>query len=887
MRKKFMSAILAAAMACSMTVPAMAEDIEVIDTEETGGYAEADETTALDDSYMEEEELSEEGFVQIGSDPSQEATADEIVTVASISSGTCGENLTWILDEEGTLTISGSGDMETYESASDVPWYSLGDDIKKIVIEEGVTGIGEASFYDECNLEAVELPATLKSIGDGAFAGCTSLSDIELPAGLLSIGSYAFQECAITAITIPAGVSEIDPLSFYGCTSLESITVAEGNAGYMSEDGVVYNKAGDILVCMPAGKSGSFAIPETVTTLGESSFIWSALNSVSIPDSVTTLQDYVFCYSLLNSVEIPDSVVSAGDCVFECCDGLESASVGSGLTALGYRFFSECPYLTDVTLGENLEDLDYLTFAECISLEEITIPSKVKYIKNGTFGNCRSLKQISMPSTIEEIWYQAFFGCTSLTDISLPESLTKINRLAFYKTGLTSVYIPRYVQLIGENAFPENCTLTFASPESLEKQADGSYVRPEKLTVKVRQYYDMAYEVLKLVNQERSKEGLPALTMDGDLLDTAMQRAAETVISFSHTRPDNNDCFSASKKMCGENIATGGTTASAVMKQWMNSSGHRANILGEDYTSIGIGVVKYGSSYYWVQCFGQTEDSVDASSYQNQKVSAAVQLSEENKEYSFSCALAAAKIKVGATTKMTTTVDNGWTRHTMAASNMVFSSSNPSVATVTSDGVVSGTGAGTAVITAKLKNGTITRKAKIKVVLDTNIAHSVIKMDSSAIYTGKARKVSISVSLGGTVLKNKTDYTVQYSNNKNVGLAKVKITGTGKYTGTVTKTFNIVPEGTYISSLTASSKAFTAKWKKQVTQTTGYQIQYSTSSKFTSAKKVTIKQTDTRLQKVSKLSSGKKYYVRVRTYKKVSGKYYYSAWSRAKTITTK
>ncbi len=158
---------------------------------------------------------------------------------------------------------------------------------------------------------------------------------------------------------------------------------------------------------------------------------------------------------------------------------------------------------------------------------------------------------------------------------------------------------------------------------------------------------------------------------------------------------------------------------------------------------------------------------------------------------------------------------------------------------------------------------------------------------TSYTYNGKARKPSVTVTDGDTVLEKNVDYKISYSNNKKVGTATVKVTGMGDYTGTTKVTFKIVPKGTTISELTAKSKGFTVKVKAQKTQTTGYQIQYSTSSSFKSAKKVNWKVTTSVSKKVTGLKSKKTYYVRVRTYKTVSSKTYYSSWSAKKKVKTK
>lgn len=145
----------------------------------------------------------------------------------------------------------------------------------------------------------------------------------------------------------------------------------------------------------------------------------------------------------------------------------------------------------------------------------------------------------------------------------------------------------------------------------------------------------------------------------------------------------------------------------------------------------------------------------------------------------------------------------------------------------------------------------------------------------------------------GKTLKNDTDYTVSYQNGrKNVGKYTVTVKLKGNYSGTAKKTFTIKPKSTSISSVTAKSKGFNLKWKKQATQTTGYEIQYSTDKTFKKNNKtVIISKNSTTSKSVSKLTGKKKYYVRIRTYKTVKiddkNTKIYSAWSGAKTITTK
>jgi len=138
-------------------------------------------------------------------------------------------------------------------------------------------------------------------------------------------------------------------------------------------------------------------------------------------------------------------------------------------------------------------------------------------------------------------------------------------------------------------------------------------------------------------------------------------------------------------------------------------------------------------------------------------------------------------------------------------------------------------------------------------------------------------------------LINEINYKVSYKNNKNIGKASVTIVGIGSYNGSITKTFSIVPKGTSLSKLSVKKKGFSVNWKKQAKFTNGYQIQYSTSKKFTgkATKIKTVKKNKTTKLTISKLKGKNKYYIRIRTYKIVKGKKYYSSWSKAKTVITK
>ena len=206
---------------------------------------------------------------------------------------------------------------------------------------------------------------------------------------------------------------------------------------------------------------------------------------------------------------------------------------------------------------------------------------------------------------------------------------------------------------------------------------------------------DLAYQVLDIVNARRKENGLSELTMDEDLLSAAMMRAAETTIYFSHTRPNGEQCFSACEKMFGENIAWGTSTAADTMELWMNSSGHRANILNSNFSSIGIGVFWFNGRYYWVQCFGAYYEAAPVvSEYQGYGVASFPVAGQFAQTSLGTPGLTIVKSKTDAPVIML----NGNVQMHLSAYN--WSSDNTTIATVSENGVITGVSSGTTSVTA-------------------------------------------------------------------------------------------------------------------------------------------------------------------------------------------
>ena len=219
------------------------------------------------------------------------------------------------ISEDGTLTISGKN-MPNY-GPDTTPWYSRRSEIKKVIITDGVTNIGDCAFFECRNLTSVTVPNSVTSMGDCAFQNCSNLTSVEIPTSVTSIGRAAFAGClSLTSITIPNSVTSIGNAAFQMCSSLTSITIP---TSVTSVGEYTFSSCSNLI---------SVTIPNSVTNIGDNAFInCEALTSVTIPNSVTSIGNEAFAYcSALTSVTIPNSVMSIGNFAFGSCKDLTSVT---------------------------------------------------------------------------------------------------------------------------------------------------------------------------------------------------------------------------------------------------------------------------------------------------------------------------------------------------------------------------------------------------------------------------------------------------------------------------------------------------------------------------------------------------------------------------------
>jgi len=321
--------------------------------------------------------------------------------------------------------------------------------LDSIAIPEGVTSIGRGAFWQNMKLKSVKIPNSLTTLEDDAFSSCSLLTSLVFPKGLTTIKSGVFGGCSgLTTITIPYG-NDISNGSniFVGCTKLKTIIIPDG---LTSIKNYAFN-------AFPANVT-TFKIPASVKSIGDRAFAnCTGIESISIPDSVSTIGAYAFSgCSGLKSVIIPNAVTNLGIYSFQNCSNLSALTLPTALSGINEGVFSGCSKLISVNFPESLVSLGKSAFSGCTALVLSTIPSAINSIGESCFSACVGLKSIAIPSSVSVINNSVFSGCTGLASVQLPTSIKSIGNQAFSGcNALTSISIPANTN-INYNAF-QNC----------------------------------------------------------------------------------------------------------------------------------------------------------------------------------------------------------------------------------------------------------------------------------------------------------------------------------------------------------------------------------------------------------------------------------------------
>ena len=829
-------------------------------------------------------------------------------------------NITWRLTKDGTLYISGQGDMPDY-GWDKIPWGDFS--INKVVVQKGIT-----------------------SIGSGAFRGCSSLSSIKIPEGVTRIGCYAFEDCSsLSSIKIPEGVTSIEYGVFEYCSSLSSIKIPKG---VTSIEGNAFEDCSSL---------SSIEMPEGVTSIESGAFSGcSSLSSIKIPEGVTRIEDNTFAYcSSLSSIEMPEGVTSIEYGVFEYCSSLSSIKIPKGVTSIEYGVFEYCSSLSNIEMPEGVTSIESGAFRGCSSLSSIKIPEGVTSIGSGAFEDCSSLSSIKIPEGVTSIESGAFSGCSSLSSIKMPEGVTSIGSFAFEAcSSLNSIKIPKNVSEIGISVFDECYELV------------SIYFKGNKPKIIYEDYndYDLfsgLYDTtVYYPKNNKTWEGIESESFGGTNIkwvayDPASLKAAATGEEVqSSESPDEGVEFTDNPE---ENLSLETDNANEDLSPETDDPEEDPSIEPEEDAEE-VPEPSSSPDQEKADTNEKIEDDFGADDVEITELDPTI--SNEQEETKAGDSVTFSRL-IPHSRYLFVMVRDEDADDLLEASNLLY------IGQKTADE------SGTVSFRYMLKESFGSPVSKIFGKQLKDIKNMTITLAKTKyVYDGTSKKPSVTVKDGTKLLRNGQDYTVTYSKNVDVGTATVTVTGKGDYTGTSavkfvivkanntikasniikdtskkTQTVKIKASVKYKAKLTYSSNsksvkvdssgkvtiaknftgkavititsAATSKYNKSVVKITvtvrpsgtvlykltnnekgrvkvtwkknssvsGYRIQYSIDKNFKKGVgTVTIGKNKTTSGTLSKLKKGKTYYVRIATYKNVRNKVY-SSWSKVKKITIK
>ena len=428
------------------------------------------------------------------------------VIASAADSGTCGENLTWTYSKSTkALTISGAGNMDDYNqciwiasSNKHRPWDDVDGDITKVVIENGVNGIGSYAFYSQSVTE-ISIPDSVTTLSKSAFCGCDELTEITLPGGISEISDYAFNECkALKKVTIGEGTAALGDYAFWNCEELTEISLPDslqsiGRAAFSN--------------CTALAEIN---IPESVCQIGSSAFYNTAWLNAPSDEPLIIINGILYRYrepmdNVVRNIEVPDGVTFVTNGAFRGVGKIGSVTLPASVTEIDENAFYNCYGLNKVTISEGTTKIGESAFEACSQLKEITIPKSVTEIGEDAIYADASMKIYGYTGSYAEtyanengIWFIALDGDDPFADynyevcedgegirilsyagkeydLTIPAEInrlpvTEIGEEAFSQTGIyfNSIVLPDSIRRIGAGAFKFNPLLSEIDiPESV------------------------------------------------------------------------------------------------------------------------------------------------------------------------------------------------------------------------------------------------------------------------------------------------------------------------------------------------------------------------------------------------------------------------------------
>lgn len=337
--------------------------------------------------------------------------------------------------------------------------------LEYIALSEGLESIGNESFKGCSRLKKITLPRNLDEIGDRAFAG-SGLQRVSLPAGLEILGAAAFEDTPITQLSIPAS-TRINNDDLGEMEYLEYIEVERGSRYYISEDGVLYDRNGGVLLLSPMTRKGTFVVPDGVEVIARRAFKGSAITGIDLPESLLQLGDYAFAKSHLTAVALPQRLSALPTGAFSDCRQLSRVVLPADMTIIGESAFENCSNLTEVDLPAGVAVLLPKTFKHCSHLTRITFPEALSGIGKEAFEGC-ALTAINLPQDVATLGERVFKNCKGLTAVVLPDACATVSKEAFREcSNLTSIDLGQGIQTLGDNALRETAITKLVLPEGI------------------------------------------------------------------------------------------------------------------------------------------------------------------------------------------------------------------------------------------------------------------------------------------------------------------------------------------------------------------------------------------------------------------------------------
>ena len=623
--------------------------------------------------------------------------------------------------------------------------------LTQVTIPDTVTKI-EGVVFNECkNLESINLPNNVNEIRDHVFAG-TGIKEINMPDSILKIGDYIFANTKLTELKLPRNLTHMGNCILSGNTGVTEIvipkTLTYAEHGPFRESNVqkaILEKGMTTIPSYLFNQNTTLTqvtIPDTVTKIEGVVFNeCKNLESINLPNNVNEIRDYVFAGTGIKEINIPDTVTTIRDHTFKNCIALKNINWSKSITDIQSYAFENCDALTKLDIPNTVTNIGTGAFYECGGFTDIAVPNSVKNLGSRAFENCDALAKVSISDSVTSMGEKAFYDCDALTDVELGTGITQIPTSCFeHCDALPSVVLPYRVSKVGDNAFKNCVALTeITIPRATTTISTSAFSYPAKMTV----YGISGTYAETFANQQGMKfvnKAVKATNVVLDKTELTLNRGMKYSLTMTVTPATFTDKVSwKSTNVDVAAIAEDGTvTAKGAGQATIKVT------VGDVSATCKVNVVQPVTSIYL------NKTSLEMTALDTYQLQASVYPSEaNNKEVS-------------------------------------WESSDEKVATVDENGLVQAKEKGTAVITAKAKDGSeVSRSCKVTVKNTAYVVTDISKLESTHNYENNCSDFWVYTKTGAsalnitfnskTALEEDFDYLYVFDKeNKQVG----------KYTGT-------------------------------------------------------------------------------------------------------